>query len=181
MLFGNQKNPEPAQFWQDLQEELGEEVVLYTLGELEEMSQIPVGIEVPHEQHRGRPGAVGLCYVTDKAFYFHTFPEKSWFTTLVTSKKNRKEEFRLRIPREEILYAELIKPEGLCKRFFSSPLQRLRIEYSAEARDQFSKGSDPSAGPSGRPSGREGEARASVLLVALHGKGKEFVDSLRQK
>ncbi len=167
MLFGRQENPDPAQFWEDLQEELGEDILLYTLGELEEMPQGANDSNVPKERHRG---AVGLCYCTDTAFYFHTFPEKSWFTTLVTSKKNRKEEFRLRIPRTQILNVELIKPEGWCKRILSSPLERLRIRYSPEVSD-----------PSGQHPEREGEDSALTLLAALHGKGKDFLDSLLNK
>ena len=103
-------------------------------------------------------------------FMCQPFGTENPLMATVTSKTNRKEEFRLRIPRTQILNVELIKPEGCCKRILSSPLERLRIRYSPDISD-----------PSGQHLEREGEDSALTLLAAIHGKGKDFLDSLLNK
>lgn len=82
-------------YWKEVGEKLGEPVVAYTLGRY-----------LSGEDEVGP--LWGILFVTDTRFFFRHFPQESWFTSLLGSKRNASKKVHIEIPLER---SSLEEPE----------------------------------------------------------------------
>lgn len=101
-------NEEVKEFWKNLEEEIGEPIGIYTLGEYRQGN---LDIPVPK---------VGLFYLTETALYFQIFPKSNWFASIMGGfgrKKRDDQGQTVKIPLGRIEKAYLQKPTLLEKLF----------------------------------------------------------------
>jgi len=101
-------NEEVREFWENLEEEIGESIEVYTLGEYR---QGDLDIVTPK---------VGLFYLTETALYFQTFPKSNWFSAILGGIGKKKKEDKgetVKIPLTRIEKAYLQKPTFMEKLF----------------------------------------------------------------
>ena len=101
-------NEEVKEFWKNLEEEIGESIQVYTLGEYR---QGDLGLSAPR---------VGLFYLTETALYFQTFPKSNWFSSIMGGFGKKKKEEKgetVKIPLSRIEKAYLQKPTFMEKLF----------------------------------------------------------------
>lgn len=113
-------NEEVKKFWEEREQEIGEKIHIYTLGEYRQGD-----LEF-------KPPKVGLVYITESTFYFQTFPKSNWFSSLLGGmrKKQKEEEpVTIAVPFSLIKTAEHLKP-SLMERIFSAKMPVIRIVYS---------------------------------------------------
>jgi hypothetical protein len=113
-------NEEIREFWDNLEEEIGEKIEIYTLGEYREGS---LGMSTPK---------VGLFYLTQTAVYFQTFPKANWFASLIggfTKKKKEEKGVTVKIPLEQIIEASVRKLSFL-QRVFAPNLPLLELAFA---------------------------------------------------
>jgi len=113
-------NDEVRKFWEDREQEIGEKIRIYTLGEYRQGDL------------DFTPPKVGLVYITETTFYFQTFPKSNWFASLIGGfKKKQKEDepITLAIPFSLIHTAEHVKPTFM-EKLFSAKMPVIRIVYS---------------------------------------------------
>lgn len=110
---------EKDQFFKELEQEMGEPIAMYTVGEIRE--------GLPNL----REPLVGLFYTTEHFFFFQTFPRKNWFINILGSFRKKKEEkpLQIKIPLSALLSVELNKPKGFWGKLFGSPLPLLTVQY----------------------------------------------------
>jgi hypothetical protein len=102
------QNEEVQEFWKNLEEEIGEPITIYTLGEYRQGN---LDMVTPK---------VGLFYTTDTALYFQTFPKANWFSALMGGfgKKKKEEQGKIiKIPYTRIEKIFLQKPSFMEKLF----------------------------------------------------------------
>lgn len=111
---------EVREFWEELEQEIGEKIELYTIGEYR-------GGDLPFT-----PPKVGLLYMSSTALFFQTFPKSNWFSSLMggMGKKKKKEEeaITIRVPVEAVESAGVLKGSFL-SRIFSPNMPVIRIVY----------------------------------------------------
>jgi hypothetical protein len=105
-------------FWERTEAELGETVELY------DMAYCPSGCLA------GDVGIWGLAFVTNRALYFHHFPKRNWFTSVVTQDASADEqELKLEVDRDSIRAVQVHREESLLRRIFTYSPPVLEIRY----------------------------------------------------
>lgn len=102
------ENEEVQEFWQNLEEEIGEPITVYTLGEYRQGN-----LDLT-------PPKVGLFYLTETALFFQTFPKSNWFSAIIGGFGKKKKEEKgqtVKIPFDQIGKAYLQKPTFMEKIF----------------------------------------------------------------
>lgn len=113
-----------AEFWQELEEEIGEKVIWYSLGEL----LLPFGGMPKH--------TVGMFFLTSKLFYFQTFPRNDILRVLANSfRKKKREDGRIQkgYPLGGLLSAELERPRGVFRRIAAGTMPVAVLRFDEEA------------------------------------------------
>lgn len=123
MWFRQEKSADT--FWQDFEEQTGEQIVSRGLGKYisgwEEFDQ------------KNFKGLWGLLINTSGGFRFHSFPQYSWFDSFIRfTEKDPPKEKTFFIPKEKITSTQIIKEEKWWKRIFSSSVPHLIILYADE-------------------------------------------------
>ena len=109
-------------FWQRTEAELGETVEVYG------MAYCMSGC-LP-----GDLGIWGLAFVTNRALYFHHFPKRNWFTSLVTQDASAdEEEVKLEVDRDSIRHVQVHREQSLLRRIFAYQPPVLEIQYRDHA------------------------------------------------
>ena len=101
-----EEKTETEEYWEELEEELGEKVRWFCIGELLEPF---CGI--------GK-NTVGMFFLTDTYFYFQTFPRNDFLKTLANSFRKKKkggERIQHGVERAAIESADFQKPKGLAR------------------------------------------------------------------
>jgi len=107
-------------FWEELENELGEKVIWYSLGEL----------LVPFAGFT--KNTVGLFILTDTMFYFQTFPRTDLFKTITNTFRKKKKggkKVQKGVPRSMIAEAETERPRGLVGRLSASSMPVLNVRF----------------------------------------------------
>lgn len=118
-----QEEEDIVEFWQELEQEIGEKVEWYSLGEL----------LAPFDNLS--KNTVGMFFLTPSSFYFQTFPRNDFLRVLANSfRKNKKDGGRIQqdYPRSGLLSAEVVRPRGLLRRAFSSNMPEIVLRFSDE-------------------------------------------------
>jgi hypothetical protein len=124
MQWSSSKRESPEEFWRRTEEELGETVLLYTIGKCLE----GCGAD--------ETDVWGLFFVTGRALYFRHFPTANWFSAMmqsVTEPSSPREGIYFSIPRERIDAVSVERERSLLRRILSYSPPALRIRY----RDQY--------------------------------------------
>ena len=119
-----QDEEEVEEFWQELEEEIGEKILWYSLGEL----LLPFDTLAKN--------TVGMFFLTPQFFYFQTFPQNDFLRVLANSfRKKKKGGGRVQkgYPRNALLSAELERPKGLRGRLFGGPMPIVSLNFNGEA------------------------------------------------
>jgi hypothetical protein len=112
---------DPADFWREYEEKLGEKVLAYGLGRLvsgwDEFT-LPLW---------------GLLIAADGGFHFHHFPRKNWLLSIIGAGTGGEtaEEKIIFIPREKILAAAFKTETSVLKRLLFAVPPRLVIRYGS--------------------------------------------------
>jgi hypothetical protein len=112
---------DPADFWREYGEKLGEKVLAYSLGRLvsgwDEFT-LPLW---------------GLLIATGGGFRFHHFPQKNWLLDIIRAGRGGEaaEEKIIFIPKEKIISSEFRTEKSVLKRLFLTVPPRLVIRYTA--------------------------------------------------
>ncbi len=113
-------NLEVQQFWANIEEQIGEAVRVFSLGELK-------------NSFNGLPAStVGMFFVTDSAFYFHVLPKQSWFDAVlknVKSRKRQEESLFFVVPLSSIGSVSMKRKQSLFARLLTSRLTSMTILY----------------------------------------------------
>jgi hypothetical protein len=121
-MFGlseQKKDSDPARFWQEYEENCGEKVLAYTLGQyLSGWDEFTIPLW-------------GLLIVTEGGFRFHHFPHEGWIQTLsrISSGGEAPKEKTIFIPNDKIVSVELRVEKSLLKRVFLAGLPKLVVRY----------------------------------------------------
>jgi hypothetical protein len=112
---------DPADFWREYGEKIGEEVLAYGLGRL-----------VSGWDEFALP-LWGLLIATGGGFRFHHFPHENWLMTIVRAGTGREtaEEKTIFIPKERIISSVFLTEKSVLKRLFFAVPPRLVIRYTA--------------------------------------------------
>lgn len=109
-MLRKSQGPSPEEFWSGVEQERGEKVVKYSLaqylGGMEELA-------APRW---------GLIYVTESALCFRTFPQRNWFSSILTgggARPGKDEEMEFCILRSDIGAARYRKTGSLLKKIFA--------------------------------------------------------------
>jgi hypothetical protein len=124
MDWFSSKRESPEEFWRRTEEELGEQVLLYTIGKCLE------GCGADDTE------VWGLFFVTERALYFRHFPSSNWFSAImqnVTEPTSPREGIYFSIPRERIEAVAVQRETSLLRRILSYSPPALRVDY----RDQY--------------------------------------------
>lgn len=108
-------------FWDKTEEELGEEVIVYTMGRcLSGCGDVDV---------RGQ--IWGLFFVTERALYFRHFPRHSWLDSLVSGSRSAggDQEIYFSIPMNRMQSVSLNREASLLKRLLSATPPVFSIDY----------------------------------------------------
>jgi hypothetical protein len=117
-------------FWEEIEKDIGEKIIWSCLGE----NLLPIGTL--------KKNSVGVCFLTDTKFFFHTYPKKDFFAVLAGSfrrKKKGKEDKRIEfvVPREELIVPNPEQAERGMKRFSISRLALVDLKVEpAEGREE---------------------------------------------
>ena len=109
-----------AEFWKELEEEVGEQIQWYSLGEL--LNPFDTLAK----------NTVGMFFLTPGFFYFQTFPRNDFLRVLVNSfQKKKKGGGRIQkgYSRRGLLSAEVERPRGLFKRFAAGSMPVVSLEF----------------------------------------------------
>ena len=124
-----EKSEENNQFWEEIENDIGEKIIWSCLGE----NLLPIGTL--------KKNSVGVCFLTDAKFYFHTYPKKDFFAVLAGSfrrKKKGKEDKRIEfvVPREELAVPNPEQAKNAMGRFSISRLAVVNLKIEpAEGRE----------------------------------------------
>jgi hypothetical protein len=110
---------DPADFWREYEEKIGEKVLAYGMGRLvsgwDEFTTLPLW---------------GLLIASDGGFRFHHFPRQNWLLSILRAGAGGEtEEKTIFIPRERILSAVLRTEKSVLKRLLFAVPPRLAIRY----------------------------------------------------
>lgn len=120
MQWFSQKRESPEEYWRRTEEELGETILLSTIGKCLEGCGA------------GEVEVWGLLFVTDRAVYFRHFPSVNWFTAMMqsmTDPTSPREGIYFSIPRDDIDEVTVQREPSLLRRIFSYSPPSLRISY----------------------------------------------------
>lgn len=112
-----------AEFWQELEEEIGEKVLWYSLGEL----LVPFGGAAKH--------TVGMFFLTSKLFYFQTFPRNDIVRVLANSFRKKKkggDRIQKGYSLGGLLSAELERPRGILGRLAAGTMPVAVLRFDEE-------------------------------------------------
>ncbi|TVQ35613.1 MAG: hypothetical protein EA384_16050 [Spirochaetaceae bacterium] len=107
-------------FWDQTEEELGEEVIVYAMGRcLSGCAELPPSAQM-----------WGLFFITERALYFRHFPRQSWFNSLMSSSGvSADKEVYISVPMERIQDVAVHRESSFLKRLMSSTPPTFSIEY----------------------------------------------------
>lgn len=112
-------NEEVTEFWKSLEEEIGEPICVYTLGEYRQGN-----LNIPAPK-------VGLFYLTETALFFQTFPKANWFASVLGGfgKKKKDEQGQIfKILLNRIKKAYIQKPTFM-EKLFSPKMPAVVVSY----------------------------------------------------
>jgi hypothetical protein len=122
MLRKNQ-GPTPEEFWSGVEQERGEKVVKYSLaqylGGMEELA-------APRW---------GLVYVTESALCFRTFPQRNWFSAILSgggARAGKDEELEFCILRSAVVETRYLKTKSLVKKIFAPEPPVVEVDCTDE-------------------------------------------------
>lgn len=126
MTTNNQKDVE--EFWKEKEQELGEEI------KGKDMSEYISGYQGLKEK------TWGLLYYTKSSFYFQTFTNKNWFTSLIGGgggkAKTSGDMFIFNIKWEKVKEITLPAKKNSILSFLSPPDNRVFIKYKVDSQEE---------------------------------------------
>ncbi len=108
------------EFWRELEDEVGEKIQWYSLGEL--LSPFD-GLQ---------KNSVGMFFLTDSCLYFQTFPQNDFFRILANSFRRKKkdgERIQRGYPRDEMLSVDIVRPRGFLGKLGGGGMPVVSIEF----------------------------------------------------
>ena len=111
---------DPADFWRDYEEKIGEKVLAYGLGRLVSGWEFTLPLW-------------GLLIAAGGGFHFHHFPQKNWLLSILRAGTGGEttEEKTIFIPKEKIISAAFCTEKSVLKRLLFAAPPRLVIRYAA--------------------------------------------------
>jgi hypothetical protein len=109
---------DPADFWREYEEKLGEKILAYGLGRLVSGWEFTLPLW-------------GLLIAADGGFHFHHFPQQNWLLSILRAGTEGEtvEEKTLFIPKDKIISSAFKTEKSVLKRLFFAVPPRLVIRY----------------------------------------------------
>lgn len=112
------KSESVGQFWTVLEKQVGEDIKVFSLGEIKQ----PL---------RGLPAStVGMFFITAKALHFHALPKQSWFAAVLQemrSKRKGKDAILYTFPLETIQEIFVANQNSLLRKLFTPNFRSIKI------------------------------------------------------
>lgn len=109
-------------FWDKTEEELGEEVIIYTMGRC-------ISGCVPKRDSKAQMW--GLFFLTERALYFRHFPQQNWLSSFMSSGAgiSAGEEIYFSVPMERMQSVSVDQYRTFWQRLFSGEPPTFSIDY----------------------------------------------------
>jgi hypothetical protein len=120
--MGNGSQTEIEAFWSDVEKELGEKVLIKSLGRCFTPPEPAVQPEW------------GLFYLTRSFFCFRHFRQENWLSGLLRSpdRHSGQSSYTIRLCRASVRRIEVIAEKNWWRRFFLAPPPLVKLEYTGE-------------------------------------------------